>query len=277
MDYYSALGVNKTASQDEIKSAYRKMAMKHHPDRGGDAAKFKEIEEAYRTLSDPQKKQMFDMGVDPNAQHQGGGFHQGPFEFHFGTGNWNDVFGGGFGFGQRPMQRNKTINISVSIMLDEVLTGKTIDAEITIPGGKKKIININIPAGIEDGQQIRYQGMGDNSIPRLQPGDLIVSIRVINNTEFKRDGDSLILEKYISVWDAILGTKLKIVTLDKKNLEILIPQGTQADTILSCKNEGVPNMGNRQRGNLLIKIKVLIPRNLNETQIQKIENLKNDF
>jgi curved DNA-binding protein len=274
MDYYSALGVNKTASQDEIKSAYRKMAMKHHPDRGGDAAKFKEIEEAYRTLSDPQKKEMFDMGVDPNANHH---WNQGPFEFHFGSGNWNDVFGGGFGFGQRPMQRNKTINISVGITLEEVLTGKTIDAEITIPGGKKKIINIDIPAGIEDGQQIRYQGMGDNSIPRLQPGDLIVGIRVINNTEFRREGDSLILEKHISVWDAILGTKLKIVTLDKKNLEILIPQGTQPDTVLSCKSEGLPNMGNRQRGNLLIKIKILIPRNLNETQLGKIENLKNDF
>lgn len=278
MDYYSTLGVNKNASQDEIKSAYRKMAMKHHPDRGGDTAKFKEVEEAYRTLSDPQKKEMFDMGVDPNAgprgHHQ---WNQGPFEFHFGSGNWNDVFGGGFGFGQRPMQRNKTISITVDIALEEVLTGKTIDAEITIPGGKKKIININIPSGIEEGQQIRYQGMGDNSIPRLQPGDLIVNIRIINNTEFRREGDSLILEKNVSVWDAILGTKIKIVTLDKKNLEINIPQGTQPDTILSCKNEGLPNMRNRQRGNLLIKVKVIVPRNLNETQIKKIETLKNDF
>jgi len=84
MDYYSTLGINRNATADEIKKAYRSLAMKHHPDRGGDANKFKEIEEAYRTLSDPQKKQMFDMGVDPNQQSRGHGFHgQGPFEFHF--------------------------------------------------------------------------------------------------------------------------------------------------------------------------------------------------
>jgi len=278
MDYYSALGVGRNASPDEIKSAYRKLAMKHHPDRGGDEKKFKEISEAYDVLSDPQKKNIFDLGGDPRGQAHHGHHHaqNGPFEFHFGSGNWNDVFG--FGFGQpRHVQRNKTININVDVTFKEVLTGKTLDAEITMPGGKSKIINIEIPAGINEGQQIRYQGMGDNSISQLPAGDLIVNIRVIQHPEFRKDGDSLILEKFISVWDAMLGCKLSIITLDDKNLEITVPAGTQSDTVLSCRNEGFPNMRSRQRGNLLIKIKVSIPRNLTADQAERIAQLKTNF
>ena len=278
MDYYSTLGVQRNASPDEIKSAYRKMAMKHHPDRGGDEATFKKISEAYDVLSDPQKKQVVDMGGDPNGQPRpGGGFNQGPFEFHFNTGNMNDIFGN-FGFGgPRQMQRNKTINIGVDVTLEEVLTGKTLDAEISMPGGKTKLININIPPGINEGQQIRYSGMGDNSISHLPPGDLIVNIRIINHTEFRREGDSLVVEKQISVWDAILGCKVEILTLNGKNLEISIPAGTQSDTVLSCRNEGLPNMRSQARGNLLIKIRVTIPRNISTQQRSAIEQLKNEF
>jgi curved DNA-binding protein len=278
MDYYSTLGVTRNASDDEIKKAYRKLAMKHHPDRGGDEKKFKEISEAYDVLSDPQKKQIFDMGGDPRGnQSQGGGFHQGPFEFHFGSNNWNDIFGG-FGFGgHRQVQKNKTINIGVEVTLQEVLNGKVLDAEITIPGGRTKVININIPPGINDGQQIRYSGMGDNSIPHLPPGDLLVNIRIINNTEFRREGDSLVIDRYVPVWDAILGCKIEITTLDGKDLEISVPPGTQSDTILSCKNEGLPNMRSHARGNLLIRIRVSIPRNLTTEQRTKIEKLKNEF
>lgn len=277
MDYYSTLGLNRNASDDEIKKAYRKMAMKHHPDRGGDEKKFKEIEEAYRTLSDPQKKQMIDMGMDPNRQQGMGGFNQGPFEFHFNTGNINDIFGNfGFGgFGQRPMRRNKTVNINVELTLEDVLKGKDIDAEIDIPGSKKRMINISIPPGIESGQQIRYQGMGDHSIPGIPPGDLIVNIRVRPHSQFRREGDSLVIDKLVSVWDAVLGTTLEIKTLDNRNIEINVPQGTQPETILSCKGEGLPNVHSRQRGNLLIKIKIEVPKKITTEQKQLIEKLKN--
>ena len=137
MDYYSTLGVAKSATTEEIKKAYRSMAMKYHPDRGGDEKKFKEIEEAYRTLSDPQKKQMFDMGIDPN-QSGNQGFHQGgPFEFHFGGGGMDDMFHHfGFGF-QQPRRRNKTISISVELTLEEVLIGKDINAEVSTGLGNK--------------------------------------------------------------------------------------------------------------------------------------------
>jgi DnaJ-class molecular chaperone len=278
MDYYSTLGVDRNATQDEIKKAYRKMAMHHHPDRGGDEKKFKQISEAYEILSDPQKKQMVDMGVDPKNQSQGNGFgHQGPFEFHFNANNFDDIFGGfGFGgFGHRHVQRNKTISLMVDLTLEDILQGKNLDAEISIPGGRKKIINIVIPSGIEEGQQIRYQGMGDNSISNAPPGDLIVNIRVIPHGVFRREGDNLVLEKFISAWDAMVGTKIDIVTLDKKSLEIIVPAGSQPETVLSCKNEGLPNMRSKLRGNLLVKIKVKIPKLTTTKQRDLVEQLKN--
>ena len=275
MDYYSTLGLKRGASDADIKKAYRSMAMKHHPDRGGDEKKFKEISQAYDFLSDPEKRRMIDAGMDPNQQ---GGFRQqgSPFEFHFGTGNMDDLFGNfGFGFGQRPMQRNKTLNITVEVTLEDVLAGKDINAEIGIPGGRQKVINIQIPPGIEHGQQIRYEGMGDNSITNIRPGDLIVNVLIRNHATFKREGTSLIIEKQVNVWDALLGTSIIIETLDQKTLNINIPAGTQPDTVMSCRGEGLPHMRTRQRGNLLIKIKIVVPKELTISQKQMIEQIRN--
>ena len=274
MDYYSTLGLQRNANDAEIKKAYRSMAMKYHPDRGGDEKKFKEISQAYEFLSDPQKKQIIDMGGDPNAQPgMGGG--QGPFEFHFNTGNINDMFGNfGFGgFGRQPQRRNQSLSVNVEISLEDVLNGKDFTAEVSIPG-RNKMINIQIPPGIENGQQIRYEGMGDNSIPNLKPGDLLVNVFVKEHSVFKRENTSLIIDKELDVWDAIIGTPVEILTLDKKTLTITIPPGTQPDTVLSCRGEGLPNMRTRQRGNLLIKIKVVVPRLLNSDQIELIKKIK---
>jgi DnaJ-class molecular chaperone len=216
------------------------------------------------------------MGGDPNAQ-PGAGFGQNPFEFHFNTGNINDIFGNfGFGgFGGQPQRRNKSLNVNVEISLEDILNGKDINAEIGITGGKNKIINISIPPGIENGQQIRYEGMGDNSIPSLRPGDLIVNVIVRPHPTFRREGTSLILEKEVAVYDAILGSFLEIKTLDDKTLSINIPPGTQSETVFSCKGEGLPHMRTRQRGNLLIKIKVNIPKNLSAKQLELIQEFKN--
>jgi DnaJ-class molecular chaperone len=274
MDYYSQLGLKRGASEDEIKKAYRSAAMKHHPDRGGDEKKFKEISAAYEALTDPEKKRIIDMGGDPNAQP--GGFNQGPFEFHFGTGDLNDLFGGfGFGgFGRQPMRKNKSFNVNVEVTLEDILTGKDINAEISTPGGKNKIINIHIPPGIETGQQIRYEGMGDNSVPGLKPGDLLVNVIIKSHKDFVREGTSIITEKEISAWDAMLGVSLNIETLDKKTLSITIPPGTQPETVMRVTGEGLPQMRTRQRGHLLIKIKVVIPKNLTKDQIEKIQQIK---
>lgn len=277
MDYYSTLGLKRGASPEEIKKAYRSLAMKHHPDRGGDEKKFKEIEEAYRTLSDPQKKQMADMGVDPNAQ--GGAYNHGPFEFHFNSGNFEDIFGNfGFGFNQqrRPV-RNKSFNVNITISLEEVLTGKDVSAEIGLPGGQKRFVNISIPPGIDNGQHIRYQGMGDNSIKEAPAGDLIVNINVHRHPVFQREGDNLIYNHKVSVWDAILGGNIRIETLDRKTIDVMVPPGTQPDTVLNCKNEGLPNVRTKKRGSLLIRISVEIPKELSEDQKNAIALLKSTF
>jgi DnaJ-class molecular chaperone len=274
MDYYSTLGLQRNASDAEIKKAYRSMAMKYHPDRGGDEKKFKEISQAYEFLSDPQKKQIIDLGGDPNAQPgMGGG--QNPFEFHFNTGNMNDIFGNfGFGgFGRQPQRRNRSLNITVEISLEDVLSGKDFTAEVSIPG-KNKMINIQIPPGIEHGQQIRYEGMGDDSIPGLRSGDLLVNVIVREHARYKREGTSLIVEREVSVWDALLGANIEIQTLDRKTLSMSLPPGTQPDTMMSCKGEGLPNMRTRQRGNLLIRIKVIVPKVINPEQINLIQQIK---
>ena len=173
------------------------------------------------------------------------------------------------------MQKNKTLNINVDITLEDVLSGRDINAEITIPGtGKRKMINIAIPAGIEHGQQIRYEGMGDDAIRELRPGDLIVNINVQQHRLFRREHSDLVLEKFVSVWDAIIGSSLDIQTLDGKTLTINVPQGTKHGTVLSCRGEGLPIMRSRNRGNLLIMIKVDMPKNLSEAQLDKIRSLR---
>lgn len=276
MDYYSTLGLKRGATDEEIKKAYRKLAMQHHPDRGGDQNKFKEISTAYDALSDPDKKRIVDMGGDPNAQPGMGGFNQGPFEFHFNTGNFDDLFGNfGFGgFGRQPMRKNKSLNINVEITLEDVLNGKDFTAEVSVPGGQSKVITIQIPPGIEHGQQIRYDGMGDNSIPNLRPGDLIVNVIIRPHINFKREGTTILLEKEISVWDAMLGSSVEIKTLDKKTLSINIPAGTQPETVMRIPGEGLPHMRTRHRGNMMLKLKVSIPKNLSQSQIDTITQLK---
>jgi curved DNA-binding protein len=270
MNYYSTLGLKQNATQEEIKKAYRSLAMKHHPDRGGDENKFKQISEAYEILGDPEKRKMFDMGTNSASS-----FRQGnPFEFHFRSGSFEDIFSN---FGHMRQRRNRDVRIRIAINLEDVLTGKTVDAEIAIPGGRKKVVNITIPAGINDQQQIRYQGMGDSAISSAPPGDLIVGIVVLPHQYFQREGTTLIYEPVVSAWDAMLGTQIEIETLDKRILNLRIPPGTQPGAVLSCKNEGLPNMNTQRKGNLLVKIKVEIPKNLSKLQLDKIKALKNEL
>jgi DnaJ-class molecular chaperone len=116
--------------------------------------------------------------------------------------------------------------------------------------------------------------MGDDSIPGLKPGDLLVNVIVREHSRYKREGTSLIVEQLVNVWDALLGASIEIQTLDRKTLSMSLPPGTQPDTMMSCKGEGLPNMRTRQRGNLLIRIKVIVPRVINPEQIKLIQQIK---
>lgn len=242
MDYYNILGIDKNASQDDIKKAYRKKAGIHHPDKGGDENEFKKVQEAYETLSDPNKKASYD---------------QPPFTFNF---NFDDFF--------NPIIKNSNVHITVELLLSEVLTGKELLIDIHLPNNRSRTVDIKIPPGIESGDKINFHQLGDNSIPQVKPGDLIVSINVIEHKDFERLYDNLVVEKNISAFDAMLGTKLKIKTLEEKVLEVNIPPATQHGTILSCNGHGLPNKHTLKRGNLYIKVNIVIPElEYNEKQL----------
>lgn len=271
MDYYSILGVSKNATTQEIKKAYRKLAMQHHPDRGGDEKIFRQVSDAYDILSDPQKKQRYDLGGDPY-----GNSNRGPrFDFNFGgvPPGFEDVFG--FNFNNRQRQKNQSVNLNLELTLEESVLGKNFDAEINLPSGSTKIVSISVPPGINHGQQIRYSGMGENNIPNIPPGDLIINIFLKPNRTFVREGDNLIVRQTITVWDAILGTKLNIPTIDGRTLSINVPAGTQPDTTLSCRDEGVPNVKTGRKGSLLVKIGIKIPKIKNDKILEQIKSFKN--
>lgn len=278
MDYYSTLGIGRNASQEEIKKAYKKQSMAHHPDRtGGDDAKFKEINEAYQTLNDPQNKQMYDQfgTTDPNQRR----YNSQNFEFNFNGspfgGGMDDIFETFFGGrGQSRRAANRPINVAVDVTLEDVLHGKTIGMEIQLPTGRTKVVTVDIPKGVEHGQTVRYRGMGEQNIPNVPPGDLNVQIRIRNHNRFQRYGDNILCEVKVDVWDLMLGSKAKVITLDNRSIEINIPSGTQPDTLLSCKGEGLPNINTKIRGNLQIRIKADIPR-YNEQQKNILRNTKN--
>ena len=209
-DYYKILEIDKSASPEEIKQAYRKMAMKHHPDRGGDDEQFKRIQEAYDVLSDPEKKSLYD-----NPQPQFHGFSSGmPHDFE-------DIFSQMFGgnpfnsfFGHRPhSQRNRTLNIQTSITLEEAFTGKDMIANIKLPSGRDQMLEIKIPAGIDDGMVLRLSGMGDDSIPSAPRGDIHLTVNVQPHPVFSRQGDDLIVTAQINCIDAMLGKNIKLNTL----------------------------------------------------------------
>lgn len=275
-NYYQILGVSNTASDEEIKKAYRRLAMKHHPDRGGNSAEFQKIQEAYSVLSDPQKRQEYD-----NPQPQG--FNQ---HFYSSSGNFEDIirqFGmggfGGFGdiFGSqfRQPRRNRTINLQTAITLEDAYYGKELVANLTLPSGKEQIVNIKIPAGIQDGNTLRIQGVGDQPNVNLPPGDIHLSVTVIPHDRFQRSGDDLITEIEISAFDAMLGSNVHVETIDKKILNVTVAPGTQPGSILKLQGYGMPHVNdNRFRGALLLNIRITIPTNLSEYQKDLIRQVK---
>lgn len=270
MDYYQILGIDRNASQEEIKKAYRKLANQHHPDKGGDQNKFKDISVAYDTLSDPKKRAEYD---NPQPQFGPGGFsfNFGPGGFDFGPGSpFNDLFG----FARnRPMQ-NRTIQLQTSISLEEAFSGKELLASIQLPSGKTQTINIKIPAGIHDGTTLRLSGIGDDSIPNVPRGDILLNVHIQPHKIFKRNGDDLIIEQTISCFDALVGTKVNIKGIDDRELETCIPAGIQYDALLGLNNQGMPNFNQPgSRGRLLIRIKITIPL-LTAEQQNQIKKLK---
>ncbi len=258
-DYYSILGVPDNAGQEEIKKAYRKLANQHHPDKGGDQAKFKDISVAYETLSDPQKKSEYDM------QRQGGGGH---FRFHTGGGfqDINDIFGGhpfsgafghmfGDGFGRRQV-RNRDLNIQCQITLLDSFQGKQLEANYHLPSGKSQTVVINIPPGISHGETIRYQGLGDDSVPNAPRGSLNVTVIVLPDTMFTREGNDLVTSINISPIEAMIGCKKNVKFITGEEKEVQIRPGVETGIEYASAGFGFPNPHNGAKGRFVIRVNI---------------------
>lgn len=273
LNYYQILGISESASQDEIKKAFKKLAMTHHPDRGGNEERFKQINEAYGVLGDENKRQNYDQ---QRQVDQMGGFGFPGFSFHFGQGG--DIFGTRFGQGFRQRtQPNKHVNLKVQLTLEEIFTGKNIIGSMRLPSGREETIDIFIPPGVEKGDAIRFRGMGDDTFDQLPRGDLIAIIEEIPHPKFRRQGADLQTDINISAFDAILGTNIFVDTIDYRKLQVTVPPGTQPFAVLNLSNQGLPYKQNSINGNLYVRVIIDIPKNLTDEQRKIINDIRSSI
>lgn len=282
-DYYEILGIKKGASESEIKSAYRKQALKWHPDRhqGSDKKeaeqKFKEINQAYEVLRDPQKRQTYDQ-FGRAAFEQGGGagnpfaggFRQGPFTYTYSTGgnvDFEDIFGGFsdpfdifeqfFGGGMRGAgrrtQRRSVYRITIDFM--DAVSGA--EKEVEIGGEKRKI---KIPRGVDDDTRIRFSDF-----------DIVVSIRPHNI--FQRQGQNIFIDYPISISQAALGATIEVPTVEG-NVNLRVRAGTQSDTLIRLRGRGLYYPNSNTRGDQYVRLKIQIPTNLSRRQKEILKELE---
>lgn len=258
-DYYSILGVARTATADEIKRAYRRLASQHHPDKGGDTKKFQEIQTAYDVLGDAQKRKDYD-----NPQTQ--------FNFHHNRGqpnfNFNEIFEMfGARFSHNHPQTAPTVRIQLWISLDDVVKGGPRTVSLATGMGQTAA-EITIPKGIEDGDSIRYNGIG--------PGrsDIVVTFRIIPDSKWERRGVDIYTEYQVSFWDLILGTDIMVSVLGGNAVKIFVPAKTQPGTLLRVKSHGLPHKNSNSMGDLYVRIQARLPDNIPDSIIEEIKSIK---
>lgn len=285
-DHYATLGVAADAPQEEIKRAYRKLAMQFHPDKNpGDAAaeaKFKEISAAYSEVGDEQSRARYDQQRQFGGGNPGSGFGFGAqgFEFNFSSGpgfnNIDDVINQFFsqhGFGQARQPRNRDLAFNLYLKLEEAFTGKQTPVQFSA-GGQNFNIAVNIPAGIDNGARIRYSGHGDRSVPNAPPGDLYIQIQVEEHPVFKRNGPHLHATVEIDAIAAMIGCTKDLTCIDGQTVKIDIPGGTQAGSVIRLRERGMPTQaGGTHRGDCLVNIKINVPTNLSDADKQILREM----
>lgn len=261
MDYYNTLGVPRDADQDTIKRAYRKLAMQHHPDRGGDPNEFQKISEAYETLSDTDKRFRYD---NPQARQQHFQGFPGDFNFTHNGFDLNDLFGQIFGQRQN-FHRNMrpTYRTTVTVSLVDAYNGIDHVLQLNLPNGNK-VINITIPKGIESGQQMRFDNVIDDAT-------LIVEFHVLKDLRFDRHGPDLYANYPISVLDLIVGAKVPFQTISGKMLDVTIPAGTQPTHQIRLPSLGMPIGNTGQFGDQILLLKPFVPDNIHTDIIDSIK------
>ena len=289
-DYYKVLGVGETATKEQIKKAFKDIAKKEHPDRGGNEAVFKEANEAHNTLKDSQKRHDYDTMRKFGGQQQGGGQHPffnedifGDFFSGFQQGQGGDMdFNSKFNFTQGPRRArtfrsqphgNKNVQVRMALSIKEVMLNNDKTINYKLPSGREEFATVKIPAGVQHGVTFKFAGMGDDSIRNMPRGDLMVIMSVLDSDGYTRKGNDLYTDKTIDCFQAIRGHHFNLKTLEDKIINVKVPAGTQPHTTLAIRGQGMPvhkTIG--IRGNLYVKIHVLIPQ-LSAADLKKIKDL----
>jgi curved DNA-binding protein len=307
-DYYKTLGIEKSASADDIKKAYRKLALKWHPDKNPDNKsaedKFKKINEAYAVLSDPEKRQEYDTygsadqfrqkytqedifrGFDLNDILRGFGF--GDLGGRGGARTFRSSRGGGFSYSQgdpfsdifagerqryaHMPQKGQDFEYNLSITLEESVLGAEKKLALQKEDAVEEI-NFKVPPGINTGKKLRLASKGAPGIDGGPPGDLYININILPHPIFARDGNDLYIEKSIHFTQAALGTSIDIPTLDGSVKRIKILPGTQNNTKIRMKGYGVPGLKGTGKGDQFVKISINIPKKLTDRQLQLVKEL----
>jgi curved DNA-binding protein len=310
-DYYKILGVDKNSSADDIKKAYRKLALKWHPDKNpnnkSSEENFKKISEAYAVLSDSEKRKNYDIygsaeqfrqrysqedifkdfDLDDILRSFGfGGFRRGGGERTFRTTGgggfgysggdpFSDLFGGGSQRFSHTHQKGQDLQYNLSITLEESVFGA--DKKLALQKEDRvEEINIKIPPGINAGKKLRLTGKGASGIDSGPPGDLYLNISILPHPIFARDGNDIHIEKTISYTQAVLGTTIDIPTIEGTTKRIKVSPGTPSNTKIRMKGYGVSGLKGSGKGDQFVKIAINIPKKLNERQSQLIKKLSEE-
>lgn len=298
-DYYKILGVPRTATADEIKKAFRKLARKHHPDAGGDEAKFKEINEAYEVLSDDKKRKLYDQygtanenqiprgwGGSVNADDIFGNGGAGGFgswadilesirrgEGAFGT-NWDFGDFSGFGGSRGPQpRRGQDMNVTLNVTFDEAFHGAQKRVTVRVPGKPdSETLDVKIPAGAVGGGRLRFRGKGGAGQAGGPAGDLLITTHIEPHPYYAREGADVVMDVPVSVAEAALGASVVVPAPDGTKVRVKIPAGTQDGAKLTIRGKGAPKVKGTGTGDLRIVVKVAVPRTMNERQRKAMED-----
>ena len=293
-DYYAVLGVPRTATQDEIKKAYKKLARENHPDKAKDnpaaAATYKQAGEAYETLSDPDKRKKYDQfGADYKRMPDGfegfggaGGFGgggrggAGPIDLNdmFGGGaggvDLGDIFGGAFGGAGRRPRKGRDLKQQITVPFTTAARGGQHELSL-VRDGQTQTLSIRIPAGLKNGATIRLAGQGEPGAAGA--GDLLVTVSVGPHPYFRREGDNVLVDLPVSVPEATLGAKVDCPTLDGETVTLTLPPGTASGSKLRLRGKGFKKSKSEEMGDQLAVIKIVPPKSLTDEQRALVEQL----